>query len=77
MEQIADKVEDGFPVLANFIRRCRYVDDLSTSAMVMEELKKLTAEADLVFESIGLTCKAWTFSGVLTLVCSVKVAGQR
>ena len=41
-------------LLANFIRKCRYVDDLSTSAMFLEELKRLTVEADMVFASIGL-----------------------
>ena len=83
MEEIADKIQDESPQLANFIRKCRYVDDLSTSAQVLEELKKLTAEADRVFASIGLKCKAWTFSGehppetVTMIDGSVKVAGQR
>ena len=32
-------------------------------AMFLEELKRLTVEADMVFASIGLKCKAWAYSG--------------
>ena len=51
--------------------------------MSQEELKRLTCEADLVFESIGLSCKAWTYSGepppsvVAMDGGSVKLAGLR
>jgi hypothetical protein len=45
MEDIADKIEAVFPVLANFIRKY--------NAMFLEELKRLTVESDMVFASIG------------------------
>ena len=56
MGDIADKIEEGFPVLATFIRKCRYVDDLAKSAKSVDELVKLTEEADKIFSDIGLIC---------------------
>jgi hypothetical protein len=47
----------------------------------LEELKRMNVEADMVFASIGLKCKAWAYSGkpppsVVTMEGgSVKVAG--
>ena len=83
MGDIADKIEKIYPELAVFIRRCRYVDDFAKSAKLLEELLILTKQADAVFSEIGLTCKAWTFSGsdppeVVTMKGStVKIAGER
>ena len=63
MEMIADSIEIEYPDLAHFIRKCRYVDDLSSSDVSVEKLKKLVMEADKIFAAVGLKCKAWTFSG--------------
>ena len=63
MEQVAKKIELKYPALAALIRWCRYVDDLAESKMKLEELKEISKQADEVFDSIGLRCKGWTFSG--------------
>ena len=83
MEGIAEKIEETYPALAHFIRRCRYVDDMAKSAKSLEELEILTKEADFVFGEIGLKCKGWTFSGsdppevIKMKGDTVKIAGQR
>ena len=83
MDQLADLIEDKYPLVAMFLRRLRYVDDLSKSAQFKEELKRLTQDTETVLQMVGLTCKAWVFSGeappdkVSVTEGSVKVAGQR
>ena len=62
MEEIADSIQETNPNLAKFIRKCRYVDDLSKSAVTLPELKAVVREADILLEKIGLQCKAWTYS---------------
>ena len=83
MELLATLVEKDYPAVAVFIRRKRYVDDMSRSARLKEELKKLAQDADIVFKMVGLRCKAWVFSGedppdnVTMVGGAVKLAGQR
>ena len=83
MEDLADAIEDMYPDVAEFIRKRRYVDDLGKSAKLLEELKRLAIECDIVFDMIGLKCKAWTFSGeeppsvVAMEGGTVKIAGER
>ena len=83
MEEIAEEVKDEAPVLADFIKKKRYVDDMGKSAKTREELIKLVKEADTVFGKLGLRCHAWVFSGleppevVKMKGGTVKIAGQR
>ena len=65
MKEIADMLEDVFPLLADFIRKKRYVDDMGKSAMARDELEQLVAEADTVFVNLGLKCHALVFSGLV------------
>ena len=51
------------PKVKEMIEDKRYVDDLGDSKETKEECVKLAKEADEVFDMVGLTCKAWTFSG--------------
>ena len=61
--KLAEAIKDEYPLLADFLLNCRFVDDLGGSAIDLEALKKLTAEADKFFDLLGLACKGWSFSG--------------
>ena len=43
--------------------RDRFVDDLGKSKARMDALKALISELDEVLQSVGFSCKGWTFSG--------------
>ena len=64
MTDIAAEVEQESPILADFIRKKRYVDDMGKSAITREELESVVQEADVVFSQLGLRCHAWVFSGL-------------
>ena len=59
------------------------MDDLGDSSESLTVLKKMTEEADMIFEQVGLACKGWPFSGTIPLseVCeeneSVSIGGMR
>ena len=80
MLEIADKVEEEYPT--EFLRKWRYVDDFNKSDLSIDKLETLNKDADIVFQKIGLLCKAWTYSGRepptgVTMDNVVKLAGQR
>ncbi len=60
---LADLVNKDHPRLAEMIRRGRFVDDLADSDNNHDIIKKLTDNADELFESVGLSCKGWSRSG--------------
>ena len=61
--QLAESVQYDIPALFDFLINGRFCDDLGNSKPKIEELKALTKEADKLFESVGLACKGWSFSG--------------
>ena len=61
--KIAEAVKDEHPDLSIFLLSCRFVDDIASSASKIEILKDLTKKADNIFNSLGLSCKGWSFSG--------------
>ena len=61
--KLAEAIREEFPLLADFLLNCRFVDDIGGSAMDLETLKQLTAEADKFFAMLGLACKGWSYSG--------------
>ena len=63
MVKLADAVRPYNPKLADFILISRYVDDLGDSMDDMQNLKMIVKAADELFESVGLRCKGWSFSG--------------
>ena len=63
MMKLADEIDDESPLLADLLRRSRFVDDLGHSESNEEVLRKLIDDADELFEQVGLACKGWTFSG--------------
>ena len=81
--KLAESIKDKFPMLAEFLTNSRFVDDLGDSAAELETLKKLTEQADKVFEEVGLACKGWSFSGSSppTEVCeegeTISIGGAR
>ena len=60
---LADLVNNDHPRLAEMIRRGRFVDDLADSDKNEDIIKKLTDDADKLFESVGLSCKGWSRTG--------------
>ena len=61
--QLAEFIKEKCPKLYDFLINCRFCDDLGTSDLNIEELKKLTKEADELFAQVGLECKGWSYSG--------------
>ena len=61
--KLAEQIKNDFPLLADFLTNCRFVDDIGGSAVDLDTLKGLTAEADKFFAMLGLGCKGWSFSG--------------
>ena len=61
--KLAQFVLNTNPGLADFLLNCRFVDDIGGSAKNLEILKKLTKDADDLFEGVGLSCKGWSYSG--------------
>ena len=81
--KLAAHVKEKYPLLADFLLNGRFVDDLGDSSESLTVLKKMTAEADKIFEQVGLGCKGWSFSGAVppSEVCeeneSVSIGGMR
>ena len=81
--KLATHVKEKYPLLADFLLNGRFVDDLGDSSESLTVLKKMTAEADMIFEKVGLGCKGWSFSGAVppSEVCeeneSVSIGGMR
>ena len=63
LEELADLIEPIDPVIAFFLRFCRYVDDLGESKANLEKCKELAAKASEHLAKVGLEVKGWTFSG--------------
>ena len=63
LKQLADHIKDAKPELALFLIMSRYVDDLMDSKSTVEDCTKLAEAADELFATVGLKCKAWSFSG--------------
>ena len=64
MKDLAEYIREREPELALLLLMSRYVDDLQESKATQEECINLAKVADEVFASVGLECKAWTFSGL-------------
>ena len=83
LEEIANKIDEEFPMLAALIRKSRYVDDFAESRQERSTLKDISRQGDEVFARIGLKCKGWSFSGEEPLEAVSKgsncigVAGQK
>ena len=81
--KLATHIKEKYPLLADFLLNGRFVDDLGDSSESLTVLKKMTEEADMIFEQVGLGCKGWSFSGTIppSEVCeeneSVSIGGMR
>ena len=64
MLELADLIEESNPDLALFLRKSRYVDDLQESKTSQQKCLQLAQQSDNEFNKLGLSCKAWTFSGM-------------
>ena len=63
LTMLAELVQDKFPRLAELLRKDRFVDDVGSSDFSKEIVMAIIAAADELFESVGLTVKAWSVSG--------------
>ena len=63
IEQLADSVAISDPPLAEFLKVCRYVDDLGSSERTLIMCKNIAQRADELFAKVGLDVKGWTFTG--------------
>ena len=63
MRKVSNLIKDEKPNVRQLIEDRMYVDDASDSKCTKEECVKLAADADEVFARVGLSCKAWTYSG--------------
>ena len=61
--QLAEFIKNNNPKLYDFLTNCRFCDDLGNSAAMINDLKKLTKDADELLAQVGLKCKGWSFSG--------------
>ena len=61
--KLAAFVKENQPNLYDLLVNCRFVDDLGKSDKSLDDLKKVTAEADELFSKVGLACKGWSYSG--------------
>jgi len=83
LEQLARSVESSDIQLAEFLRLCRYVDDLGSSKLSLDECKDITRRADELFAKVDLSVKGWSYSGedppstVSKDGMSIGVAGMR
>ena len=60
---LADHVSQAIPLLAEMLRKSRFVDDLAHSTARKHMITTLIEEADKLFQSVGLACKGWSTSG--------------
>ena len=83
LEELAATVEDTDKELADFLRLCRYVDDLGSSKLSIQACKEITGRADTLFKKVGLDVKGWSYSGenppeaVTKDGVSINVAGMK
>ena len=62
--KLAEHIRSKNPRLAELLTEGRFVDDLGDSDNSLDLVQKLTRDADDLFESVGLSCKGWSFSGL-------------
>ena len=65
LTMLAESVGDKFPRLAELLSKDRFVDDIGSSDFSKEIVTDIIAAADKLFESVGLTVKAWSVSGAV------------
>ena len=63
MRQLADLVRGEDPELADFLTKCRFVDDLNESMESMETAIRLHAAVDRAFAKLGARVKGWAIAG--------------
>ena len=64
MLELANRIEHTHPELAVLLRKSRYVDDIQESKVSQPLCIQLSQQADKEFAKLGLSCKAWTISGI-------------
>ena len=74
--QLAEIIKSKNPTLHDFLLNCRFCDDLGNSGISIDDLKKLTRDADELFAKVGLECKGWSFSGAFILSSSLSAVMQ-
>ena len=83
LEELANSVSQSDPELAEFLRWCRYVDDLGSSETSKSRCLDISKRADQLFAKVGLEVKGWSFTGqdpsaaVSKDGISIGVAGMR
>ena len=63
MMKVSEENKQSNKEVSTTLVRDRFVDDLGKSMARMEALKALIAELDKLLQSVGFSCKGWTFSG--------------
>ena len=61
--KLAEFIKEKLPDLYKLLVDSRFCDDIGASSNSMEKLKATTKEADNLFDSVGLACKGWSYSG--------------
>ena len=61
---IAEEIMMTKPDVANFLLKCRYVDDMSKGMLDQPQALLMKKEVDSVFERYGLKVKGWAVSGM-------------
>ena len=63
MRQLADLVREEDPELADFLTKCRFVDDLNESLESLGAALRLQAAVDRAFAKLGARVKGWAIAG--------------
>ena len=63
MIKVSEENKQSNKEVSTTLVRDRFVDDLGKSMARMETLKALITELDKLLQSVGFSCKGWTFSG--------------
>ena len=63
MIRLAKDFQAMNPALAELLLTGRYVDDMAASKAMLEKLKQLVRDNEVVFKKVNISCKGWTFDG--------------
>ena len=63
VKELASTVTKSNPRLEALLTDARFCDDIADSDFTQETISKLKNDADNLFNSVGLECKAWSESG--------------
>ena len=63
MAKLAEDFAIQYPAVYDLLVKSRYVDDMGESKKSKQECDSLRRDADKVFSSVWMRCKAWTITG--------------